>query len=139
MKVILDEQTIQSISFFQKLTGAYVIDSMTDEDTLYFVVDKGQYGMAVGKSGEKIKKAEALFKKRIRIFEYADTVEDFLKNAIPEAKKIAAKDDAVEININGHDRPKVIGRNGGKIKILNNLIERLYSKKNIKLLTPMRL
>ncbi|MBS3054080.1 MAG: NusA-like transcription termination signal-binding factor [Candidatus Aenigmarchaeota archaeon] len=139
MKVILDEQTIQSISFFQKLTGASIIDSVTDEDTLYFVVDKGQYGMAVGRSGEKIRKAEALFKKRIRIFEYADTVEDFLKNAIPEAKKIASKDEAIEITISNHDRPKVIGRSGGKIKILNNLIERLYSKKNIRILTPMRL
>ncbi|HLD83579.1 MAG TPA: NusA-like transcription termination signal-binding factor [archaeon] len=139
MKVILDEQTIQSISFFQKLTGASVIDSLTDEDALYFVVDKGQYGMAVGKSGEKIKKAEGLFNKRIRIFEYADTVEDFLKGAIPESRKITVKDDAIEISVNGHDRPKVIGRNGGKIKILNNLIERLYSKKNIKLVTPMRM
>ena len=68
MKVTLDAQTIQSMNFFQNMTGSSVVDCITEGDGLYFVVAKGQYGLSVGKHGAKIKKAESLFKKSIKVF-----------------------------------------------------------------------
>ena len=139
MKVTLDERSIQSISLFQRITGAHIVDSILEDDTIYFVVKKGQYGMSVGKNGERIKKAEGLFNKKIRIFEHADTLEEFLKNAIPEAKKIDIKSETVEISVSNKERSKVLGKNGERVKILNQLIERLYGKKPLKILAPVRL
>ncbi len=139
MKVRLDAETIESINFFQNLTGAYVMDMLSEDDTLYFVVGKGQYGYAVGKNGEKIKKAENLFKKKIRILEYFDTVLEFITAAIPEAKNIEVKDGVVKINVPPSERPKVIGKSGSKIRALTKITERLYETKGIKLLTPVRM
>jgi transcription termination/antitermination protein NusA len=139
MKVTLNEESIQTINFFQKLTGASVLDSIIEEDTIYFVVKKGQYGMAVGKSGERIKRAENMFKKKIRILEHGDTMEEFVKNAIREAKKIEIKGDAIQISLSGRDRAKVLGKGGEKVKILNRFIEHLYEKKTVKILAPIRL
>ena len=132
MKVILNAQAIQSINFFQSLTGSAVVDCLTEEDEMYFVVGAGQYGLSVGKGGEKIKRAEHMFKKSIRIIEYSPDVKQFIKNVIPEAQEIVVKDDGIEVHVRQQDRAKVIGRGGKKIKIINRFLERLFDAGSVK-------
>ncbi len=132
MKVKLDTQLIQTISYFQNMTGSSVIDCISESDEIYFVVAKGHYGLSVGKGGIKIKNAEKMLKKNIRIFEYSESAEEFIKNAIPETQEIIMKDDGIEVRIKQQDRAKVIGKAGKNIKILNRFLERLYSLGNLK-------
>ena len=132
MKVKLDTQLIQTISYFQNMTGSSVIDCISERDEIYFVVAKGHYGLSVGKGGIKIKNAEKMLKKNIRIFEYSENAEEFIKNAIPETQEIIMKDDGIEVRIKQQDRAKVIGKAGKNIKILNRFLERLYSLGNLK-------
>ena len=65
MKVTLDSKTIQSINIFQNMTHSSIIDCITEADELYFVVAQGQYGLTIGKNGNKIRNAERVFKKSI--------------------------------------------------------------------------
>ena len=132
MKVKLDTQLTQTISYFQNMTGSSVIDCISERDEIYFVVAKGHYGLSVGKGGIKIKNAEKMLKKNIRIFEYSENAEEFIKNAIPETQEIIMKDDGIEVRIKQQDRAKVIGKAGKNIKILNRFLERLYSLGNLK-------
>ena len=131
MKVTLDQSAIQCISLFQKLTGCTVVDSIAN-DELYFVVAEGQYGMAIGKNGSKIKNAENVFKKQIKIFEYAQSVEQFIKNIVPDVQDIKRTDDGIVIRVKPSDRSKVIGKDGKNIKMINRFLERLYNVKEMK-------
>ena len=133
MKVTLDADTIQSMNFFQNMTGSSVVDCIAEEDGLYFVVAKGQYGLSVGKHGAKIKNAERLFKKSIRVFEYSDNLEEFLKNALPEAQDITVKGKAVEVKVRKSDRAKVIGKAGKNINIIKRFLKRLFDVDDLKI------
>ena len=132
MKVKLDTQLIQTINFFQNMTGSSVIDCIAENDELYFVVAKGHYGLSVGRGGIKIRNAEKALKKSIRIFEYSENIEEFIKNAIPETQEISIKEDMIEVHVKQQDRAKVIGKAGKNIKIINRFLERLFNKGNLK-------
>ncbi|MBI4895946.1 MAG: NusA-like transcription termination signal-binding factor [Candidatus Aenigmarchaeota archaeon] len=126
MKVILDQDALQIINLFQTLTGSTVMDYGIDEDVLYFVVAKGQYGLAVGKGGVKIKHAEQVFKKTIKVFEYAEDMNEFIKNLIPETLEIESKNGEVLVKVKPSDRSKVIGKAGKHIRIVNLFVQRLF-------------
>lgn len=131
MRVTLDQETIQIMSMFQKLTGCTVVDSIANEE-LYFVVAEGQFGMAVGKNGSKIKNAEKVFKKQIKIFEYAQDVEKFIKNIVPDVQEIKRSENEIIIKVKPADRSKIIGKDGKNIKTINRFLERLYGIKEMK-------
>jgi transcription termination/antitermination protein NusA len=131
MKVKLDQQTIQTISLFQNLTGTNVIDSISN-DEVYFVVAEGQYGLAIGKNGSKIKNAEKVFKKPIKIFEYAEDVTQFIKNIVPNVQDIKQEGDEITIRVKPSDRSRVIGKSGKNIKIINQFLTHLYGIKEMK-------
>ena len=131
MKVTLDQNTIQAISMFQNMTGCTVVDSIIN-DELYFVVAQGQYGLAIGKNGSKIKHVEKIFNKQIKIFEYAEDVEKFIRNIVPDVQDIKRTGDEIVIRVKQSDRSKVIGKDGKNIKIINRFLERLYGVKEMK-------
>ena len=131
MKVVLASKTIQSISYFQNLTGSSVIDCLED-DTIYFVVAKGQYGLTVGKGGEKIKNAERIFRKPIKVIEYAEDPVTFIKNMIPFASDVEIKNNFLEIKVKPNERSKVIGKQGKNVKAINKFLKRLFNLEGLK-------
>lgn len=132
MKVTLDKQTIESINIFQNMTGSSVIDCINEEDEIYFVVAEGQYGLSVGKGGSKIRNAENVFKKDIRVFEYSADLEKFIRNMIPDVQEISIKERYVEIKIKPSDKPRVIGKTGKNIKLMNKMLSRLFGIETLK-------
>lgn len=132
MKLTLDTKTIQSINLFQNMTGCSVIDYIEDETDIYLVVAQGQYGLAVGKGGERIKHAEKIFRKSIKIFEFFEDVDQFILSAVPETKEIEKKESAIYIKINPSDRSKVIGKDGRNIKVINRLLKHLFGVESMK-------
>ncbi|HLD38858.1 MAG TPA: NusA-like transcription termination signal-binding factor [archaeon] len=133
MKVTLDQNAIQSMNIFQTLTGASVVDSISEDDEIYFVIAQGQYGSTVGKNGSKIKNAERVFKKSIKVFEYAETLEDFVKNIIPGLQEFSLKDNVISVKIKPSERARVIGKNGRNIKVINKFLQRLFDIEALKI------
>ncbi len=131
MKVNLNTETIQTISLFQKITGAHVMDSYENEE-LYFIVAENEYGLAVGKNGMKIKKAESIFKKPIKIYEYSPDLEAFTKHMIPELKEICMTEKTVEVRVAPSNRAKVIGKGGQKAKIIGHFLKRFHDIESFK-------
>ena len=134
MKVTLDTEAIKTISLFQSITGANVKDCSETEDEMYFVVSEGEYGLVVGKDGSKIKYAENVFKKSIKIFEYSPDLGQFVKNLIPEAQDISIKDNSIRVRIKPSDRAKVIGKGGSRVKVLAAFVARLHDVEDFKVL-----
>lgn len=134
MKVTFDTETIKTISLFQNLTGCHVVDTAEENGELYFVVGEGEYGLAVGKEGSKIKNAEKVFKKSIKVFEYSTDLEQFIKNLIPESQQTSIKDNTVRVKIKPRDRAKVIGKGGSKVRVLGNFLKRLFDVEDFKVI-----
>ena len=133
MKVLLDQNSIETINLFQNLTHATVIDSISEDGEIYFVVAEGQYGLAVGKGGATIKNAEKRFKKNIKVLEYSEDLEKFVRNVIPEAHDISIQDKQIFVKVRPQDRPRVIGKGGKNIKIINKFLQRLFGVEELKL------
>ena len=133
MKVTLDARNIQSISLFQNLTNSSVLDCLEESDMIFFVVSEGQYGLAVGKNGSKIKNAERVFKKTIKVFEYSPDLNRFVSNLIPEALEVNLSEKGVQVKIKPNDKPKVIGKGGRNIRIVTKFLQRLFDVENLKI------
>lgn len=132
MKLVFDKKMIQTMDLFQNLTGSNVMDCVDDEDEIYVVVAEGQYGLAVGKNGAKIKNAEKVFKKKIKIFEYSENLMAFVKNLVPEATEITENEGIIQIKVGQNLKAKVIGKSGKNIKILNAILKHLFDVEALK-------
>lgn len=127
MKLTLDQKTIQLIDLFHTLTGSDAIDCVEEEDCIYFIVAEGQHGLAVGRNGAKIKNAEKVFKKPIHVLEYSTDVEIFIRKILPGIQEIRSENEkTIFVRVRPSDRPKVIGKAGKNIKLLNKIMQRLF-------------
>lgn len=117
---------------FEQITNAKVRDCYTDEDNIYFLVEPGNAGLAIGKKGKIIKKIQRQTKKRIKIIEYSKDEEQFIKNMIPYAENIEINKQEAKISINLKYRGKVIGKGGSNIKKIRTLLKRNSKITNLK-------
>ena len=137
MKLTLDTDTIRLITLFENITHAPVKDCVVDNETntIYFIVEEGKIGVAIGKNGNSVKYAESVIGKTIKLFEYSKDIVSFVKNAIPQANTIKVRNEdgkvTVEVNIEKKSRPIVIGRGGRNLKIYKELFKRNYEVDNL--------
>jgi NusA-like KH domain protein len=130
--VTLDQNAIQSINLFQSLTGSSVVDALVDGDEIYFIIAQGSYGATVGKGGIKIKNAERVFKKYIKVFEYSDNLEEFLKNVLPGFQEITRTDNTILVKIKPQEKSRAIGKGGKNVKIITKFLQRLFDIEELK-------
>ena len=131
MTVIFDTETIRLITLFENITGAPVRDCLSDDKNIYFVIDEGKVGLAIGKNGNNVKHAESMINKSIKIFEFSNNAAEFTKNLIPSAAEIKIRNDAdeqivIEIKVDKGKRAVVIGREGKNLKLYKNLLQRSH-------------
>ena len=133
MKVTLDAHTIQIVNLFQNMTGTSVIDCIPETDEIYFVVAKGQYGLAIGKNGSRIRLAERVFKKSIKIFEYSSDLDEFIKNVTgdSEIKKMEKDNGLLIIDVQQGNRARIIGKNGKNAERIRFLAKRYFQIENV--------
>ncbi|MFB6088315.1 MAG: NusA-like transcription termination signal-binding factor [Candidatus Aenigmatarchaeota archaeon] len=117
-------ETIELMNIFSEITNVDARDCIPGEDRVYFLVEPGKAGLAIGKNGKSIKKLQKALKKRVKVFEYSEDKMDFIKSMIPEAKNINIKDDKAIVKISKKDRGKVIGKKGSNIKKVREFIKR---------------
>ena len=130
MQVTLDTETIRLITLFENLTGAGVRDCLVDNaaSVVYFVIEEGEVGKAIGKNGSIVKKTENLIKKDIKLFEFSNDVERFVRNLIPQTNLVKLKNEngrnVMDIWVDKRDKAVVIGRDGKNLKIFKELLQR---------------
>ncbi|MFQ6105443.1 MAG: NusA-like transcription termination signal-binding factor [Candidatus Hydrothermarchaeaceae archaeon] len=127
LKISFDD--IRNIALFEKVTGAtikgYVIDEK--ENKILFVVKKGDIGLAIGKKGSNIHKAERLLGRRVKVVEYSEDPADFIKNLFHPFRVLNVsfiekeKEKIAQVGIDERDKFQAIGtkgRNLGTVKVL---------------------
>ena len=88
MKFTYDVQTLQRISLFEKITKATVKDCFMLGDKLTFIVVKGHLHRALGPDKKNITKLEGLLKLRVKVIQYDEEVEQFIKNVLSPLKVV---------------------------------------------------
>ncbi len=130
MGTTFDTNTIRLINLFENVTKAAVKDCYVDDSNhvVYFIVNEGDIGLAIGKNGSAVKNVEMMIKKNIRIFEFSNDLSTFVKNIIPAANKIEVRTGedgtVVEIGVMKQDKALVIGRDGRNINLYRELLQR---------------
>ncbi len=139
MSIKLGADEMRYIALFEGLTGARVHDCVGDEDgnKLTFLVRKGDIGLAVGKGGNKIRRARQVIGKGIEVIEYSNDPIEFVKNTLMPAKvkgvKIVEREGKkiAMINVEERDKGIAVGRGGKKIKRAKKLVLRHYGIQDI--------
>lgn len=126
-----DTETMQLIAAFEQLTGSEVRDIVRSE-TLHFLVNPGKAALAIGKGGAAVQNAEKVLKKQIKIYEWAEQTDQFVKNLIPSAKIIRIEGERAMVTVDSKDRGAVIGKGGANINALRELLIRNSSLKELK-------
>lgn len=132
----LNNESIKLINFFEVLTGARVKDCYINDDKVLFIVEHGDIRKVVSNSGSKIKKLEAMIKKKVKIVEYSDDITEFLRSFVSpiKATSIEVKDDIVEIRVEDvRERGILIGRDRRNLDSLKNVMKKYFSFQDIKI------
>lgn len=130
MKLTFDTDTIRLITLFENITHAPVKDCLIDNDnnTIYFIIEEGKLGAAIGKNGNNVKHAERVTGKTIKLFEFSSDIASFVKKIIPQATSIRIKNEegkvTIEVRVEKKNRPMVIGRGRRNLRIYKKLFKR---------------
>ncbi len=127
-----DTDTLRAITAFEDITKTEVRDCVKGE-TLYFLVNPGKAGKAIGKDGMAVKTAERLLQRPIKIFEWDENTERFIKNMIPAARKIELNADSAIVSVDSKMKGKVIGKAGTNIDALRSFLERNNNIKSLRI------
>lgn len=130
MTLNFDPETIRLMTLFENIMHVRVKDCIldTNNNTVYFIVEEGMIGMAIGKNGNSVKYAERVIGKTIKLFEFSNNLIEFVKKIIPQTTAIKVRNEdsriTIEIHVEKKNRPIVIGREGRNLKLYKELLKR---------------
>lgn len=131
MTVKFDTETIRLITFFENFTGVSVKDCLVGDNCIYFIVEEGKVGIAIGRNGSSVKNVERLVGRSIKLFEFSNDLNVFVKKLIPQVNEIKVRNEdgkvIVDIKVEKKNRALVIGRDGRNLKVFKKLLQRTHN------------
>jgi len=131
VRVKLDQETVGLSLVMENVSGARVKDCFQDDDTIYFIVAQGEIGKAIGKSGMNIKRVQDELHKKIKVVEFRERMEDFVRNIIypVSVQEIVEEENAIILKDNSSKtKGLLIGRSGKNLKFINRAVQRFFGK-----------
>jgi transcription termination/antitermination protein NusA len=129
-KVRYTTDDIKTIALFESMTGAKIKDFLRQDNTLCFLVQTGDMGLAIGKAGVKIEKLRKAIPHNVMVFEYDSNEEKFLKNMLHpvevhglEIATTSGEKTAI-VEVAREDRARVVGPAGARIKAIKEFAKR---------------
>ncbi len=138
VKLSMDDMAL--IATFERITGASALDVVRDDvgNRIIFIVRPKQLGKAIGKGGSNVRKAADVFGRPVDVVEMAETVEEFVKNALAPARvekvKIIEQRDGsrvASVTVTSDDRGIAIGRDGRNVARARILCRRHFDLVNV--------
>lgn len=133
MTIKLTTEDVRIVGTFERLISVHVKDCIVDDDTVYFLIEQGKMGIAIGRNGINIKNISATLGKKVKIFEYAETPEKLVRSLIPSVNSLEISNGMVTVSVPASERSAVIGKSGKNIKIIRQFLERHFNIKNLRL------
>jgi len=132
MSVKLGTDSIRNIAAFESVTKVHAHDCLITEDCVYFLVDPGMVGLAIGKNGATIKELRKVLGKTVRVFGHYESPELFVRNAFHNVKSVEMSNGRMTVSVPEEERMGVIGRSGRNIKAVREIMERHFSIKDLR-------
>ncbi|MFC1800968.1 NusA-like transcription termination signal-binding factor [Nanoarchaeota archaeon] len=135
MKIKYTKELLALMSIFSAVTGSRLKDCFEIEDLIYFVVEEGQIGKAVGKGAINVKKLQEKFNKKVKIVEFSHDLVKFIKNLIFPFKVDNIAEEENVVVLRSEDRQTkglLIGRNAKNLKVMTNVVKRYFNINEIK-------
>tara|TARA_Y100000310_G_scaffold341087_1_gene439047 strand:- start:1246 stop:1665 length:420 start_codon:yes stop_codon:yes gene_type:complete len=128
IKMIFDQKILGYINLFERTTRASVKDCFEEPDALIFIVQPGEIGKAIGKGGATIKKVNFKFKRKVKIIEFNQAPERFLRNLLyPMRPEVEVRVDKLVVKTaNSREKGQIYGRERENFKRLKELIKRYF-------------
>jgi len=139
-KIKLTSEELGLMSLFQNISGATARDCVIDPkmERIIFVVTKGEMGLAIGKSGETIKKVQKVLGKQIEAVEWSDDPKQFIMNSlnpqlITEIRMSERPDGAKTATVVVEEKKKgaILGKGGRNAEKARLLAKRYFSIETI--------
>lgn len=137
--ILFSNENMQYINVASKITNTDIIDCNIADDTLVFIVKKGQLGAAIGRKAKNLEKLRSLFKKNIKFVEFDEDKERFVQNLCKpyKVKTITFEEDGenvvAKIEVELSDKSKIIGKGGRNIELIRKLANRHHSIKDVQI------
>ena len=131
----IDLEELRYMSLLQDLTGAMVYRAIVDSDgnRIFYLVDKGDMGKAIGKDGRVVKTLSKILNKEVEIIEYAQDLETMVRNLFPgvtilRVDVVDRKDGKiVYVKVRDDEKGKAIGRDGRVVKRARIVLNKLFN------------
>lgn len=126
----LDTQDIRNMGYFESITNACVLDSVSDENAIAFLVKKSDMGRALGKNGATVNKIRRSLGKQVFVFEDNEDPKEFVKGLYKplKAKSVEIKEDGVVLHLSKTDRLEL---NSKKARFISRIIQRKLRVKRV--------
>lgn len=134
-EIKLTPDELRYIALLQDLTGVTVRDCIIDgnTNTVIYIVNPGEAGIAVGREGINVKRLREILGKNIEIVEWADTLEDLVKNLFLPARVLGTKllsaangRKILYVTVEPKDKGLAIGRGGRNVNKARLVLKRYY-------------
>ena len=119
-------EDLRIINVFETVTKAQIMDFYRYNDQLVFIVKEGMLWLALGRNRSNLDKLRKLYNTKVRIVEYSNNPEIFIKNLLFPIKprEIIIKDKEIVIKANYRDKALIYGREKKNLKALQEILER---------------
>ncbi len=137
--IMLSNEDMQYINMANKVTKTDILDCISTEDKIIFIVKKGQLGAAIGIQAKNLEKLRGLFKKTIKFVEHDSDKQRFIVNLFKPYKinSVTLEGDdnssVAKVEVNVGDKSKIIGKDGRNIEIIRNLARRHHGIKDVQI------
>ena len=140
-EIRLTAEEIRYMSLLQDLTGAVARDCIIDVENnrIIFIVRPGDAGKVIGRRGTNINRLRKIFNRDVDVVEYADNLEDMVRNIFSPAKilgmRLVTRGDKkiLYVAVDPNDKGKAIGRGGRKISLARLVLKRYFDIDDVRI------
>jgi N utilization substance protein A len=136
-KIVYDTGAMQVMAHFEQMTRAKLKDCIMGEQQVFFVVEPGDVGKAIGPRGANIRRLEEAMKKKVKMVEFAPELVSFIKNLVYpiDVKEVREQDDGIVVIMppDLKARGLLIGRNAQTLRAYESVVKRFFSIKELRI------
>lgn len=135
MPVKLTGDELKYIALLGDVTGITARDCIVDDETntLIFIVPPGTAGVVVGFKGRNVKQLTKILGRRVEIVEWAESLEDFVKNLFLPARVVSVRLNKLRdgrkvlmVKVVPEDKGVAIGKDGKNVSKARKILKRYY-------------
>lgn len=140
-RIRLSTEEIKYMALFESMTGATTKDCIQTEDSIGFLVKKGDMGLAIGKKGSNIERVKKAINKNAWVMEFSEDIQEFAESLFQPARirnmrvnKSPVNDSGktLTLEVNKNEYKKIIGPGGSRIRLAKKLMDRHFDISDIK-------